>query len=141
VSRKQFERKWFRMFTDGLEIRAVGECDKGYLLTEIKNRADKIYNLDDNNILCLRVELPFDDDKKDLKDASIQWGMFTFGQEEIGKPETAVWCKIFEGSGPTGSLKEFRHNWFGQDEDGYVFYLPIKATIKALEILNEYFDD
>jgi len=51
---------------------------------------------------------------------------------------------IFHGGGPGTlkegefSLREFRHTYFG--DEGYYFYLPIKSTIQALQILSKYFN-
>ncbi len=47
---------------------------------------------------------------------------------------------VFEGSGPSGPLREPRHIYWGPNKEGYTFYLPADGVIEALTKLKEYFD-
>ena len=53
--------------------------------------------------------------------------------------DTMMEC-VFQGSGPSGSLRECRHTWWGDDE-GYVFYPPGKLIAQAFQELSVFFDD
>lgn len=47
------------------------------------------------------------------------------------------------GEGPSGSLRELRHSWFGsspKSDDGYVFYINRSKMNTAFDFLSEYFD-
>ena len=46
---------------------------------------------------------------------------------------------IFRGSGTGGILRELRHMRWG--EEGYIYYLPMAKTIKAIEALGRFFED
>lgn len=128
-------------FTDKLKpFKEDFFSESQYLLEEIKEKATKVIEIDHNNWLVLNVKSPYDEnDLKNLKDCWMEYAMFSFCvQKEDGLTKVNL---IFQGEGPTGPLKEFRHTYWGLDSKGYTFYLPIKATIKALQILNEYFED
>lgn len=115
--------------------------DPFYLLDEIKAKAIKLIEIDGNHWLALDTTHPWDEkDPQNLHDCSLDFALFSFGMSEVDGKNTRVHL-VFEGSGPTANLKEFRHTYWGPTREGYVFYLPIKATIKALEILSEYFED
>ena len=122
------------------------ECcgDPLYLLDEIKSISDKFIELDSNHWLAFKVSMPYNDlNPIDIKECWLDFAMFSFAQSNLDDRELRV-NKIFQGSGPTSSLKELRHmNWGSRKdcEGGYLFYLPIDATIKALTILKEYFEE
>jgi hypothetical protein len=72
-----------------------------------------------------------------------EYGLYQFLVSDGDGANTYVTC-VFRGSGTGDPLREMRHTWFAPDEDddtrGYVFYLPLDATIKALQHLKKYFD-
>lgn len=47
---------------------------------------------------------------------------------------------VFYGEGPSDTLRECRHTWWGEDGKGYVFYPNKKLILAALDKLSEYFD-
>lgn len=113
--------------------------DKGYFLKDLKKHATKIFELDSSCWLTLYSNTSL------LKDGWVYYSMF----EQV-EADTEVVAgvlvekdikveELFHGDGPTGSLKELRHTYFANE--GYIFYLPMEATIKALTILQEYFND
>jgi hypothetical protein len=54
---------------------------------------------------------------------------------------TVIAC-IFHGEGPSGSLRECRHTWWGEDDnDGYIFYPSGQIICSAFIKLSEFFDD
>jgi hypothetical protein len=55
---------------------------------------------------------------------------------EVVSPEHHI--MIMHGSGPSGSLRECRHTWWG--ENGYVHYLHFAAIEAALRELRRWFD-
>lgn len=113
------------------------ECgDTLYFLDEIKEKATKIVEINNNNWLVLYTNKYYDDSKS-LKDCWLQFALLQFSQSELNGDNTLVSC-VFSGEGPTSSLREFRHTYWGKD--GYNFYLPIDATIKALTYLKEFYD-
>ncbi|HET7380730.1 MAG TPA: hypothetical protein VFJ24_11865 [Gaiellales bacterium] len=50
------------------------------------------------------------------------------------------WSIWAHGSGTTGGLRECRHTWFGEDSDGYVFYLNRSDMEFLLDNLARFFD-
>lgn len=72
-------------------------------------------------------------------DDSIDYAYYQFSSRTLGEEPVYYEC-IWHGHGYGGSLREMRHTYFKVDDNGYVFYLDIKGTIRALEILKRYFD-
>lgn len=72
----------------------------------------------------------------------IDFGVFTFHlRDSKATMEEAEYRLLWRGSGPGGpghSLRELRHTYFG-NEEGYIFYIDIDMTIKALNKLKEWF--
>jgi hypothetical protein len=105
------------------------EDDVVYSAEEVREFAQELHDLGSGNWLAISSD----------KDKFIyNFAMFSFYSRDVDGAEE-YWSRIFEGTGPSSSLREFRHTWWGEG-DGYVFYLPIDATIKALTILKKYFD-
>lgn len=67
----------------------------------------------------------------------VQFAVFhlSYGDDK----DTMMSC-VFHGTGPSGSLRECRHTWWGDDE-GYVFYPPGRLITQAFQCLSEFFDD
>lgn len=102
--------------------------DKLYLLDKLKEISE-VTTVTNNCWLCIQ--------KPD--DLTIWFLLVQFVMSDIDGSNTKV-SIIFEGSGPSGNLREPRHIWWGPDGNGYTFYLPAGAVIKALGRLKEYFD-
>lgn len=127
-------------FIESLKLIKVNHLEERlYSLDEIKKTADEIIEVDSNHWLAFKNELSFHDEKpNDLQNCSLAFALFEVAQCEGDDINTLVNI-VFCGDGPTGSLREPRHMWWG-DEEGYTFYLPAKAVIKTLQILEKYFD-
>lgn len=69
-------------------------------------------------------------------DGWVEFSLF----EICGSDDT---CRhIFNGGGPSGSLREMRHTYWGSEEGreaGYVFSCPAKLIMLALEVLGRWF--
>lgn len=114
--------------------------DPLYCLKEIKEKFTEVVQITSNSYLALKANIPYGHYTEDLNDCWLSFAFFTWtmsSQEEGDR----VSC-VFHGGGPTGGLNELRHTYWGtKNSDGYVFYLPIDATIKALEYLKKYYKD
>lgn len=114
----------------------INSKDTVYPLDKILSQATKVVEISEGSQQCWLCFYQ-------KGDYWLDYGFFGFSSSDCDDTNTKVNC-IFQGGG-TGTLKkgdhslrEFRHTYFG--EDGYAFYLPLKETIKALQILNVYFD-
>jgi hypothetical protein len=47
---------------------------------------------------------------------------------------------LFHGCGPSGNLRECRHIWWGEDGDGYTFYLNFDLVERAFRELRRWYD-
>lgn len=118
----------------------VSETTTAYEIAELRGRYNRIEELDGNNILALNAD-----------DGMIEYAFFAFlmgpssgpGDERDDRAfYTCLWQGCGFGGPPGQSLREMRHIWFApDDDDGYIYYPPIDATIKAFQVLKEYFDD
>lgn len=64
---------------------------------------------------------------------------------DYGDERGEFYRHIFSGGGTTEPLNEMRHTYWGDlkengEADGYTFYLPNRCVVKALVILQEYFE-
>ena len=66
-------------------------------------------------------------------------GVFQFASQTLGDDEIFV-DPIFVGEGPSDGLRELRHTWWGENQDGYIFYPNGEYITKALEFLKKYYD-
>ena len=52
-----------------------------------------------------------------------------------------VWLScLFHGCGPSETLRECRHTWWGEKGEGYLFYANGPAIAAAFKELSKYFD-
>ncbi len=102
--------------------------DKLYSLDELREITE-VTDITQNCWLCVH--------KSD--NLIVNFLLVQFAESEIDGVNTKV-SVIFEGSGPSESLREARHIYWGPDGKGYTFYLPADAVIEALNKLKEYFD-
>lgn len=103
-----------------------------YSLDEIKAKGWEMVDLGGNNWLAVALE-----------GLGVEYAFFSFHCADQNMANVQVEC-IWEGQGTGDGLREMRHTYFMPDDEetpGYVFYLPIDATIKALQHLKKYFDD
>ncbi len=128
-------------FIEHLKVIEVNHLEEpSYSLDEITKISNELIKLDGSCWLALKVTTSFDDDKAEtLENCWMQFGLFRFVSAESDNSNTLV-DVIFHGEGPTGSLRECRHIWWGQCGDGYTFYLPGQAVISALKELGKYYD-
>ena|SRR5258708_25253720 len=66
-----------------------------------------------------------------------KFAILSFHSSEFNGDNTIL-TMVFHGEGPTGSLRECRHTYWG--EEGYMFYLKKDTIVSALEKLSEYYD-
>ncbi len=105
-----------------------------YSLDEVKKKYREIIDIDSNHWLVFGSAYG----EPLLENCSVQFALFEFYMSNCDGSDTKV-SVIFHGSGPSSSLRECRHIWWGE-KDGYTFYLPGEAVIKALKHLEKYFD-
>lgn len=104
--------------------------DPMYSLAEIKKAAREVHEMEG---CWLALDFEGEDD------FHVSFALFQFGYQHGNDPDTRVGL-VFHGVGCWGSLREMRHIWWGPDSEGYTFYLPGPAVIKALQHLQKYFD-
>lgn len=70
----------------------------------------------------------------------VQFAVFEFSSSPYHDAEVAntQYSLLFYGEGPSSSLRECRHTWWG--EEGYVFYPDAALITDALEKLKKWFD-
>jgi hypothetical protein len=104
------------------------DADNEYSLDAVRG-AFEVVPLEKDGYLILN----FDKDRFWLNFAVLRW-------QSSNQKGGDVHCgMVFHGSGPTGSLRELRHTWWG--EDGYLFYVPGALVSNAFKALSAYFDD
>lgn len=123
--------------TDIFQDNELCSGDALYSFDELKNVCDEVIELSDNAWLFLKKTAfdPLDQDSKDNFNLSFLCCRCAFEDGEGKRVQV-----IFQGDGPVASLREPRHIYWGPDGNGYTFYLPADAVIKALEHLKKYFD-
>ena len=77
-------------------------------------------------------------------DVIINYCMVEFSTD-YGDDRGELLSHIFSGTGTSEPLSEMRHTYWGDlnekgDVDGYTFYLPNRHVVKALVILQKYFE-
>lgn len=103
------------------------DIDSTYSLGKIKAQFD-VRELTRDGWLALH----WDEERIWLKFAVLE-----FHTSDVNNENILVSC-LFHGEGPTGSLRECRHTWWG--EDGYLFYPDGAIISAALKALSEHFD-
>ena len=78
------------------------------------------------------------------RDDWIDFGVMDWHSSAIDGAGTIYSC-LWHGCGPSGSLRELRHSYFGSPSSescmtGYIFYLNRKQMIDAMNVLLNYFD-
>jgi hypothetical protein len=79
------------------------------------------------------------DDSKNKYDGWIEFAVleFLYGDSSFD----GVHCKVvIHGGGPSSSLREPRHFYFGENGDGYLFYPSKKVIEAAFKALEEFYD-
>ena len=108
------------------------DCDYVYSSEEVRRVSDVIHHIEGGHFLAI---------KRDPKyKGIIDFALYQFNHSD-GDGENEMWTRIFEGTGPSDGLREMRHIYWGEkDENGYIYYLDMKAVTSAFKILGEYFD-
>ena len=121
------------MFLDNIKKHKsiINSDDTVYKADEVMDIVDEWHKIGNENYTLVI--------KKDGQtDIVYHFALFRFNSSNMdGSNET--WEKIFEGTGPSSSLREMRHIWWG-DEKGYVYYLNMDAVMEAFHILKKYYD-
>lgn len=105
----------------------INALDKDYSLDYAKQNYEVIELVEDQSWLVLNKTEYW------MKYAVLQFAHSNSDRTEL---MTSI---VFHGEGTINGLNECRHTWFG--DEGYVFYLPGKTVIRALQELSKYFDD
>jgi hypothetical protein len=120
---------------EGKSIDGFACGDPCFDLAQVLAAATEWRKLDNNHWLAVRVH--------GEDGIHVDYALVEFAMSDADGSNTLV-TRVFSGSGTGSALREMRHTWFGSSDDadqaGYVFYLPIDATIMALGMLKKYFD-
>jgi hypothetical protein len=108
--------------------------DPYYAVDDLRKHATTVINLEGRGLLAV------------LEDGiHISFVVTTFAEGpstqdgQIVGPELHE--RVFHGSGPSGALRELRHTFWGeQDNGGYIFYPSAKLITDAFHQLNRWFD-
>jgi hypothetical protein len=73
------------------------------------------------------------------EDVWLNFAFFEFYQSDADDKNMIVRC-FWRGGGTTGSLRELRHSYIGEDGKGYVFYFNKQRFLRAIEWLSQHFD-
>jgi hypothetical protein len=85
------------------------------------------------------IVLKWDKEKSWLKFAVLQFCTAEHDPSDTrGYSNIKAYC-VFYGDGPSGSLRECRHTYWG--EDGYLFYPDGRIIAAAFKALSEFYDD
>lgn len=109
------------------EISPVNDEDILYSISAAQEKFE-VRQLNRNGWLVLN----WDETKFLLKFAVLE---FAFSDADGGNIRGQC---LFHGSGPTGSLRECRHTYWG--EDGYIFYPNGPIISAAFKVLAEFYD-
>ncbi len=69
-----------------------------------------------------------------------KFAVMDFYSEEYKTKITDYTC-LFHGEGPSGSLRECRHTYWGERGDGYIFYPNGKVIADAFVKLSAFYDE
>ncbi len=69
----------------------------------------------------------------------LKFAVLEFFSSAPDRSDEQVTC-LFHGEGPSGSLRECRHTWWGENGDGYCFYPNGPLITAALKELSTFFD-
>lgn len=72
-------------------------------------------------------------------DSIVEFAVFEFHDSNTDGSK-AHYMMLLHGSGFSGALRECRHIWWGDNGDGYTFYLNFKVIEAALAELRRWFD-
>ena len=102
-----------------------------YSLLKIKSVFEVVELIEENAWLVLK----WDEEKLWLHFAVLEFHSQIYGEENIELTQ------CFHGEGPSGALRECRHTYWGEkDNGGYIFYPKKRTIIAALDELSKYFD-
>lgn len=96
----------------------------------IREKADRVVELDGGcgGIVALRIG------ELHVSFVVLQW----HSSDDKG---VSHFERLFHGSGPSGYLRELRHTFWGEpDNGGYIFYPSAKLIADAFRVLGEWFD-
>lgn len=71
----------------------------------------------------------------------VRFAVFYFSYSVCGQDESTMLNLIFHGEGPSGSLRECRHTYWGAEGEGYLFYPDGRVIAAAFKELSKYFNE
>lgn len=109
--------------------------DPAYAEPEIRSVAAHAIELAGGGLLAVCDEVPH----------SVEFAVFRFAMGPATKDgvevEPALFHRVFHGDGPSGSLRELRHTFWGEpDNSGYIFYPNGALIADAFAKLKRWFD-
>jgi len=115
---------------DSKEKSLVHDNDFVYSLDYLKKTFEVVEIIKDRGWIVFKW------DAEDGKDGWIKWAVMDWYGSWNNKQFVNV---EFQGEGPSGSLRECRHTYWG--EDGYIFYPNGPLITAAFQELSKYYDD
>jgi hypothetical protein len=98
---------------------------KQYEINDLKSLPSKLEMLDRTDVIVLYT-------------IEEHWMTFCFLAWSASSGDESWYTPLWHGMGPTGSLRECRHSYIG--EDGYVFYVKKQDFIAVLDWLSQHYD-
>ncbi len=116
--------------------KAIEDGEEYYTDAGIRRHATHVIDLDGGGMLAVHEDLD------GLHVSFVVLSMFR-GQASPYESEAdgALWDHVFHGVGPSGALRELRHTFWGEgDNGGYIFYPNAKLIADAFVKLSKWFD-
>lgn len=119
---------------DLLPVTNLDNGDPAYAVDDLRKHATTVINLEGGGLLAVLE-----------KDTHVSFIVTTFAEGpstqngQVVGPELHE--RVFHGSGPSGSLRELRHTYWGeQNNGGYIYYPSAKLITDAFRQLQRWFD-
>lgn len=118
--------EWLERYVSG-----IGNCeDVEYSVDAIKKNFETV-DLPLDAVLVLKWSHPKDK-------FWLDFAVLEFEHSDIDDTNVHA-ISLFYGNGPSDSLRELRHTYFGKE--GYLFYVKPIILVAAFKELSKYFDD
>ena len=121
-------------FLDDLNRELDHNGDPVYADADIRKKATEVIPFcDGRSLLAVRTG-------KEPFPSLTEFIVFDFMMSSIDGTDTK-WQRVFHGYGYTDGLRELRHSYWGElDNGGYIFYPSASTICGAFELLKRWFD-